>query len=88
MKSLKQKVSVSLDGDVREKIQRLAEQEDRSFSQYVNSVLLRHLLMLERQANGQASSFESSLTDNQAVRIFPHGLVAQGNGIRNGVGVW
>ena len=52
MKSLKHKVSVSLDGDVREKIQRLAEQEDRSFSQYVNSVLLRHLLMLERQANG------------------------------------
>ena len=52
MKPLKQKVSVSLDGDVLKKIQRLAEQEDRSFSQYVNSVLLRHLLTLERQANG------------------------------------
>ncbi len=38
-KPYKVKVSVSLDEEVIEKIKLLAEQDDRSFSQYVNLVL-------------------------------------------------
>lgn len=43
MKPLKEKVSMTLDSDVIEKIKDLAEKDDRSFSQYVNLVLRRHV---------------------------------------------
>ncbi len=43
MKPLKTKVSVTLDMDVVEMLKELAEQDDRSFSQYVNLVLKRYL---------------------------------------------
>ena len=39
MKPLKNKVSITLDEDVIEKIKQLAEDDDRSFSQYINMVL-------------------------------------------------
>ena len=43
MKPLKQKVSITLDEEVIAKIKDLAEECDRSFSQYVNLVLKEHL---------------------------------------------
>ena len=43
MKTLKKTVSLSLDHDVVEGIKVLAEESDRSFSQYVNMVLKRIL---------------------------------------------
>ena len=43
MKYLKKTVSLSLDHDVVEGIKVLAEESDRSFSQYVNMVLKRIL---------------------------------------------
>ena len=43
MKPLKSKVSITLDSDVIEKIKILAEQDDRSFSQYINMILKEHL---------------------------------------------
>lgn len=43
MKPLKTKVSITLDIDVVEMLKELAEQDDRSFSQYVNLVLKRYL---------------------------------------------
>lgn len=43
VKPLKQRVSLTLDEDVVEKTRLLAEECDRSFSQYVNIVLKRHL---------------------------------------------
>lgn len=43
MKPLKEKVSMTLDSDIIERIKELAENDDRSFSQYVNLVLRRHL---------------------------------------------
>lgn len=43
MKPLKLKVSISLDEDVVEQVKQLAEEDDRSFSQYVNMVLKSHL---------------------------------------------
>ena len=43
LKPLKKKVSITLDVDINEKIKLLAEDNDRSFSQYVNLVLKNHL---------------------------------------------
>ena len=43
MKPLKQRVSLTLDEDIVEKIKLLAEECDRSVSQYINLVLKEHL---------------------------------------------
>ena len=43
MRPLKEKVSITLDGDVVEEVKRLAEEDDRSFSQYINRVLRKHV---------------------------------------------
>lgn len=43
MKPLKNKVSITLDADIIEKIKELAEQDDRSFSQYINLVLKEYI---------------------------------------------
>ena len=43
MKPIKEKVSITLDWDVIEKIKKLAEDDDRSFSQYINIVLKEYL---------------------------------------------
>ena len=48
MKPLKQKVSITLDEDVIEKVKILAEDCDRSFSQYINIVLKEHLSKTEK----------------------------------------
>ena len=39
MKPLKEKVSITLDGDIIQQIKELAEEDDRSFSQYINMIL-------------------------------------------------
>lgn len=39
MKPLKTKVSITLDEDIVEKLKEQAEEDDRSFSQYVNMIL-------------------------------------------------
>ncbi len=39
MKPLKEKVSITLDNDIVIKIRELADEDDRSFSQYINKVL-------------------------------------------------
>ncbi len=43
MKPLKEKVSITLDGDLVIKLKELAEEDDRSFSQYINLVLKDHI---------------------------------------------
>lgn len=43
MKALKEKVSITLDCDIIEKLKELAEKDDRSFSQYVNLILRKYL---------------------------------------------
>ena len=43
MKPLKKKLSISLDSDVVEIVRQLADEDDRSFSQYVNIVLKEHI---------------------------------------------
>lgn len=43
MRPLKTKVSITLDAEIINEIKSLAEQDDRSFSQYVNLVLREYL---------------------------------------------
>ena len=43
MKPLKKSVSITLDEDVIEKVKLLVEEHDRSFSQYINLILKKHL---------------------------------------------
>ena len=52
-KPLKQHVSISLDQDVIEKVKLLAEESDRSFSQYINILLKKHI---EAKENKQKSN--------------------------------
>ena len=43
MKPLKEKISITIDSDVLEKIKQMAEADDRSLSQYINLLLKKHL---------------------------------------------
>lgn len=43
MKPLKTKVSITLDSDIIEKLKELAEDDDRSLSQYINVILKEFL---------------------------------------------
>lgn len=50
MKPLKKKVSITLDEDIIEKVKLLAEDQDRSFSQYVNLVLKEYIRQMESES--------------------------------------
>ena len=43
MRPLKEKISITIDNDLLEKIRLKAEEDDRSLSQYINLVLKKHL---------------------------------------------
>ncbi len=43
MKPLKEKISITIDSDLLEKLKLLAEEDDRSLSQYINLILKKHL---------------------------------------------
>ena len=62
MKPLKEKISITIDGDVLEKIRDKAEYDGRSLSQYINLVLKRHLEAEEMRRNEFALS----------IKITPH----------------
>ena len=49
MRPLKEKISITLDNDLLEKIREKAELDDRSLSQYINIVLKKHLESLEKK---------------------------------------
>ena len=51
MKPLKEKVSITLDSDIIKKLKDLAEDDDRSFSQYINMVLKEHLNIIEKSSD-------------------------------------
>ena len=48
MKPLKNRVSLTLDEDIIEKIKQLAENDDRSLSKYVNMLLKEYLSKIDR----------------------------------------
>ncbi len=43
MKPLKNKVSITLDSDIIETLKNLAEEDDRSLSQYINLILREYI---------------------------------------------
>ena len=43
MRPLKEKISITIDSDLLEKVRYEAEKDDRSLSQYINMVLKRHI---------------------------------------------
>lgn len=43
MRPLKARLSITLDQDLVEKIRELAEEDERSFSQYINLVMRQHV---------------------------------------------
>lgn len=49
MKPLKSKVSITLDENIIERIKELSENDDRSFSQYINMVLKEYLNRLDNK---------------------------------------
>ena len=48
MRPLKQKVSVTLDEDIVKRVKELADEAQRSFSQYINLILTEHLKNLDK----------------------------------------
>ncbi len=49
MKPLKEKISITIDSDILEKLKIKAEQDDRSLSQYINLVLKQHITKNEEK---------------------------------------
>ncbi|MBR2590128.1 MAG: toxin-antitoxin system protein [Clostridia bacterium] len=47
----KEKVSITLDSEVIERVKEIAEIEDRSFSQCVNMILKRYIKAVEKKMN-------------------------------------
>ncbi|MCM1055134.1 MAG: hypothetical protein NC394_06395 [Bacteroides sp.] len=43
MKPLKEKISITIDGDLLEKLREESEKDERSLSQYINMVLKEHI---------------------------------------------
>ena len=48
MKPLKEKISITIDWDILEKLKKMAENDDRSLSQYINIVLKKHVTSEEK----------------------------------------
>ena len=49
MKPLKERISITIDGDILAKLRDKAEYDGRSLSQYINLVLKRHLEQEEKK---------------------------------------
>lgn len=50
MKPLKSKVSITLDSDMIAQLKELAENDDRSFSQFINMILKEYLNQKKKEA--------------------------------------
>ena len=50
MRPLKEKISITIDSDILEKIKTKAEEDDRSLSQYINLVLKQHIVNSENKS--------------------------------------
>ena len=50
MKPLKEKISITIDSDLLEKLKREADNDDRSLSQYINIALKQHISKIEEKS--------------------------------------
>ena len=69
-KPYKQKVSVSLDEDIITKIKELADNDDRSFSQYINLVLKEHIARLKEDSEQEKGITPYISTSSDALILF------------------
>ena len=53
MKPLKEKISITIDSDIVEKLRNYAENDDRSLSQYINIILKSHISNAEQNNSKQ-----------------------------------
>ena len=53
MKPLKIKVSITLDEEIVLKVKKLAEDDDRSFSQYINFALRKYINFIENHKSNE-----------------------------------
>lgn len=53
MRPLKEKVSITLDSDLVRETKKLAEENERSFSQYINLVMRKHLQKIAANAENK-----------------------------------
>ena len=51
MKPLKEKISITIDGDLLNELKRNAEDDERSLSQYINIVLKEHVKKQKNEDN-------------------------------------
>lgn len=49
MKPLKEKISITIDADLLIKLRQLADDDDRSLSQYINLILKQHIDRKEKK---------------------------------------
>ena len=49
MKPLKEKISITIDGDLLDKLKKYADADDRSLSQYINMTLKEHLNQIQNK---------------------------------------
>jgi len=49
MKPLKEKISITIDGDLLEELKKLAENDDRSLSQYINIILRKYIKNIDKK---------------------------------------
>lgn len=49
MKPLKEQISITVDGDLLEKARKLAENDDRSLSQFINIALKEYVKKIEKK---------------------------------------
>lgn len=49
MKPLKEKISITIDNDLLEKLREMAEEDDRSLSSYINLILKKHIEESEKK---------------------------------------
>ncbi len=61
MKPLKEKVSITLDWDLLKKTRDLAENCDRSLSQYINIVLKEHIRQVEETNTDSIATYSGKL---------------------------
>ncbi|MBE6944362.1 MAG: toxin-antitoxin system protein [Ruminococcaceae bacterium] len=47
MKPLKEKISITIDSDLLDKVRYEAERDDRSLSQYINLIMKQHIAKIE-----------------------------------------
>ena len=48
IRPLKERISITIDSDIVAELRMLSENDDRSFSQYINGILKKYLLYIRR----------------------------------------